>query len=186
LTVRLRVPAKFKLLPAAVVAMTVAGCVQKPIVQRTVAPNPFGYVKQSAVCKTAPVQTAADGTLSVAMSVRSDDGQCALAVQAPGGGNYVSFGVDPAPDHGKAFLYNYDDHTYVTYTPATAYAGSDSFTAILIPSDGKPRVRLKVAATVDATGVVVHTAPTPAVSAPAATTGKKTATRRHATVRRHK
>lgn len=103
-------------------ALILSACAQKPVVQRVIPPNPFGYQKVSGVCKTSPVRTAADGTMTVDMTVRSDDGLCALSVQKPGNTNYVSFGVSPAPDHGKAFLYNYDDHTYVTYTPRTAYA----------------------------------------------------------------
>nr|WP_147091959.1 hypothetical protein [Swaminathania salitolerans] len=149
-------------------ALTLAACAQKPVVQRVIPPNPFGYQKVSAVCKTSPVKTAPDGSMSVDMTVRSDDGLCALSVQKPGNTNYRSFGVSPAPAHGKAFLYNYDDHTYVTYTPSTAYAGKDSFTAILIPGGADPRAKLTVNATVDATGVVVAPKPKPAVVAPAA------------------
>ncbi|NIE79282.1 MULTISPECIES: hypothetical protein [Asaia] len=160
-------------------ALTLAACAQKPVVQRVVPPNPFGYQKVSAVCKTTPVKTAADGSMSVDMTVRSDDGLCALSVQKPGNTNYRSFGVSPAPEHGKAFIYNFDDHTYVTYTPSTAYAGKDSFTAILIPGGTEPRTKLTVNAMVDATGVTVAAPPAP-VLAPAAKkpVAKRTATRR--------
>lgn len=176
MTVRLRGSA---LLFSSVLAL--AGCAQKPVVQRVVPPNPFGYEKTSAVCHSSPVTTAANGTMTVAMSVRSDDGLCALSVQQPGNVNYASFGVMPAPQHGKAFLYNYDNATYVTYTPSTAYAGSDSFTVLLIPGGGKPRTALTVNATVDATGVVIAKPPVHAVAAPSTSKSKKTTTTR----RRH-
>ncbi|AOX18306.1 hypothetical protein [Kozakia baliensis] len=147
-------------------ALTLAACAQKPVVQRVVPPNPFGYQKVSAVCHVSPVTKAADGSLSATMTVRSDDGLCALSVQKAGNTSYASFGVSPAPEHGKAFLYNYDDHTYVTYTPQTAYSGTDSFTATLIPGGGQPRAKLHVVATVDATGVTIATAKPPAVTEP--------------------
>ncbi|WP_040509722.1 hypothetical protein [Gluconobacter morbifer] len=172
------------------VSLLLSGCAQKPIVQRSVAPNPFGYQKVSAVCRVSPVTRAPDGTMHVNMTVRSDDGLCSIAVQKPlpMGGSYTSFGVDPAPEHGKAFLYNYDGHTYVNYTPATAYAGTDTFTAELIPGNGGKREHLVITATVDATGVVVaRPAPvaTPAPVASTSTKKTKTTTRRRTTTPRH-
>ncbi len=163
-------------------ALTLAACAQQPVVQRVVPPNPFGYQKVSAVCTTTPVKTAPDGSMSVEMTVRSDDGLCALAVQKPGNTNYRSFGVAPAPQHGKAFMYNFDDHTYITYTPSTAYAGKDSFTAVLIPGGTEKRTRLTVNATVDATGVTIA-APPKATVAPAARkpVAKHTTSRRKTT-----
>ena len=166
--------------------MALSACAQKPIIQRIVPPNPFGYQKVSAVCHVGPVQKAANGALSATMTVRSDDGLCALPVRTAANTNYASFGVSPAPKHGKAFLYNYDDATYVNYTPSTAYAGTDSFTAILIPGNGQPRVSLTVNATVDATGVVVAK-PAVVPPTPAETVKKtKTTTRRRTTKSSHK
>ncbi|QDH17972.1 hypothetical protein E3D00_03540 [Swingsia samuiensis] len=164
-------------------SLLLSGCVQKPVVQRVIPPNPFGYQKLSAVCRVSPVTTAPDGTMSVNIAIRSDDGLCALSLQQTGGGNYASFGVNPAPEHGKAFFYNYDNHTYLTYTAETAYAGSDTFTAELVAGPGKKRDHLVAHITVDATGVV---AAKPAV-APAATkaTRSKRAVR-HVTHRRAK
>lgn len=169
---------------ACAVALLLSGCAQTPLVQRSVTPNPFGYQKVSAVCHVSPVTTAADGSMAMTMAVRSDDGLCALAVQQPGGGNYASFGVNPAPAHGKAFLYNYDGQTYIDYTPATSFVGSDSFTAELIPASGGKREHLTVKATVDATGVSV-TAPTPPTSSvkAAAPASKKAAPARHVRAR---
>jgi len=185
LTVRLR-GSVITLGSAFAFSLLLSGCAQQAIVQRSVTPNPFGYQKVSAVCHVSPVTTAADGTMNVDMTVRSDDGLCAISVQKSFGSSYSSFGVNPAPSHGKAFLYNYDGHTYVNYTPATAYAGADTFTAELIPGGGKKREHLVVHITVDATGVVVAkpavTAPTP--KAATTTTKKKTATRQ-TTRRKH-
>ncbi|MEN3167696.1 Ig-like domain-containing protein [Gluconobacter sp. OJB] len=182
LTVRLQGSA-ITLGSALAVSLLLSGCAQQPIVQRSVAPNPFGYQRTSAVCHVSAVKKAADGTMSVDMTVRSDDGLCSIAIQKPLGGNYASFGVNPPPSHGKAFLYNYDGKTYVDYTPATAYAGTDSFTAELIPGGGQKREHLTIHATVDATGVVV--AKPPAVVAPAPTKAvTKKAPVRHTTRRK--
>ncbi|GBQ45418.1 hypothetical protein KOE73_10545 [Acidomonas methanolica] len=163
--------------------LALAACAQKPLPQHIAPPNPFGYQKVSAVCQTSPVKTAPDGSMSVSMKVRSDDGLCSLRIQQPGGKSYASFGVDPSPTHGKAFLYNYDDSTVVDYTPTTAYAGPDRFVVILIAAPGKPRTHLAVDATVDATGVPVPKPVVPAVTAPTpkSTSHKKTRTRSHST-----
>jgi len=117
-------------------------------------PNPFGYLKTSAVCTTTPVTAGADGQLSTTMTVRSDDGLCELKVSQPGGGAYASFGVDPVPEHGKALIYDLDSDTHITYTPTLGYAGTDEFVVTLIPIAGGARQHLKVSVKVDATGVV--------------------------------
>lgn len=132
---------------------SLVACAQKPTVQRVVPANPWGYQKASALCKTTASKNDAGGHMAVSMTVRSDDGLCAIALQKPDKTAFVSFGVDPAPTHGKVFIYNFDDHTYVTYTPTTAYAGKDTFMAILIPGSGAPRLKLLVDAVVDATDV---------------------------------
>lgn len=159
-----------------------AGCQNKPAFQIAGPPDPFGYMKRSAVCQVSPVKSVGPAQKTATMSVRSDDGNCVVLVQQDGERSYASFGVAPAPEHGKAFLYNYNNHTYVMYTPNTAYAGQDRFSVTLIRGPGQPRDTLDVMATVDATGVVVPSpmvmAPTPA-PAPAKSTSK-TATRRRA------
>ncbi|MBS4076453.1 hypothetical protein KGY14_14780 [Ameyamaea chiangmaiensis] len=164
-----------------------AGCAQHPLAPHIAPPNPFGYMKRSAVCDVSPVKAAPDGSLSVSMKVRSDDGLCSVPVQTAKGAAYASFGVTSAPDHGKVFLYNYDDQTWVTYTPTTAYAGTDSFNATLIPGAGDSRVKLRVDATMDAIGVVVPRAVVPAVTAPTASKSatKTTTHRRTATKTKH-
>ena len=148
-------------------AVALAGCAQQPPAP-SVPPNPFGYLKPSAVCKPGPVAKTAAG-LEVAMKVRSDDGYCGVDLHAPAGGAYMSFVLTALPAHGKSFIYNYNNHTAVTYTAATAYAGADSFTVSLIPaaSEGstpgsnQKRVPLKVLVTVDATGVAPPAPPPP-------------------------
>nr|WP_231854240.1 hypothetical protein [Gluconacetobacter diazotrophicus] len=155
-----------------------AGCQTKPVLQVAKTPNPFGYMKRSAVCQVGPVKSSPSGQMEATMAVRSDDGNCGVVIQQTGGGSYASFGVSPAPEHGKVFLYNYDDHTYVMYTPNTAYAGNDHFTVTLIRGVGQPRQYLTVTASVDATGVVV---PTPIVAPPAPATPARTSTRHRTT-----
>ena len=139
-------------LPCLIAAGALAGCVAKPPPPPPVTPNPFGYLKPSALCKVGPVARTAAG-LEVAMTLRSDDGYCGVNLHAPAGGAYTSFVLTGLPPHGKSFIYNYDKHTVVTYTAATAYAGADSFTVSLVPQAGEKRVALKVLVTADATGV---------------------------------
>lgn len=141
-----------------------AGCNHGPLTSGPLgSPDPFGYMKTSAVCKTTTPTAGANGNLVSQMTVRSDDGRCVLSVKPPEGGSYASFGVSPAPEHGKAFLYTLNGYTQITYTPTMGYAGNDTFTAILVRSPGAKRDRLTVTATVDATGVLI---PRPAVTAP--------------------
>lgn len=155
-----------------------AGCATTVGPVHVGSPNPFGYLKKSAVCSTTPIKKEADGQLSTTMTVRSDDGLCEVLVSQPDGKPYLSFGVAPAPEHGKAFLYSLDNDTHVTYTPTLGYAGQDKFTVILIPGPGQQRTRLTVTAQVDATGVYI---PRPAVTAPVpAAPEKKAATKRAA------
>ncbi|MCQ8278427.1 hypothetical protein NFI95_08170 [Acetobacteraceae bacterium KSS8] len=149
-----------------------------PAPQVAIAPDPYGYLKQSAVCTLGPVKTDPAGNRVVQMSVRSDDGRCAVAVAQPDRTAYASFVLLTLPAHGKAMIHNYNNQTLVDYTPTTAYAGPDSFTVSLIPSATGPRTTLRVDATVDATGVVVP--PPPVVAAPPpSTTGKSSHTTHH-------
>ncbi len=134
------------------------GCAHQ--VQPTVAPDPFGYMKRSAVCAVGPVANTASGLL-VAMKTRSDDGLCAIRLAAPDGGAYASFLLSTLPMHGTSFIYNYDGHTVVTYTAATAYSGNDSFRVSLVRKDGGPRVPLEVDVAIDATGVTPPPPPPP-------------------------
>lgn len=149
------------------------------------AANPFKYTKRSAVCKVTPITTEKDGSWKATMSVRSDDGQCEFVVRDPDTkDSFVSFGMTENPEHGKAFLYNYNHHTYVRYIPTMAYAGADKFTVNLIHKDGTKKTPLLVDVTVDNTGVQV---PKPAVTAPvthSTSKTKKTTTTRKKAVRR--
>ena len=168
----------------AVLALTggmLAGCATTGGPVTSGSPNPFGYMKKSAVCQTTPVKKAADGSLSTTMTGRSDDGLCDLKVSQDNGKAYASFGVSPAPEHGKAFLYSLDNDTHVTYTPTMAYAGQDTFTAILVPGPGEKRTRLTVTAQVDATGVVL---PRPAAPVETKAAETKTPAKKATTTRR--
>ena len=171
----------------AVLALTggmLAGCATTKGPVRAGSPNPFGYMKKSAVCNTTPIKTGADGQLSTTMTVRSDDGLCELKLSQASGKTYVSFGVNPAPEHGKAFLYNLDNDTHLTYTPTMGYTGNDTFSVTLIPGEGAARKRLVVTVQVDATGVVLTKPIVPAVTAPTET--KKTTTTRRKVSTAHK
>ena len=122
---------------------------------RVGSPNPFAYMKKSAVCKVDPIKKDSDGNLSTTMTVRSDGGLCEFKVSQSNGKAYISFGVEPPPDHGKAFLYSLDNDTHVTYTPTLGYAGQDKINVSLLPAAGQKRDHLVVIAHVDATGVPV-------------------------------
>ena len=142
-----------------------------------IAPDPYGYFKRSAVCTVSPVASGPAGR-SVTMAVRSDDGLCAVALSQPDGTAYASFLLQELPEHGKAFIHNYNNQTLIDYTATTAYAGPDGFSVSLVPSGGGPRILVRVAASVDATGV-----PRPAVVTPYAAPSTKgthrTTTRSH-------
>nr|WP_240906306.1 hypothetical protein [Komagataeibacter xylinus] len=130
-----------------------AGCDNKPAVNLggiTGTPNPYNYMKASGQCQVGSLADAGKNTKSTTMQVRSDDGYCAIETRASAGHPYASFGVSPAPDHGKVFIYNYNDHTYVTYTANTAYSGPDKFRVVLIPGGDKPREYMDVTTTVTA------------------------------------
>ena len=133
----------------------IAGCAHRPAPEpeAAVAPNPFGYLKRSAVCTVAPIVSGPAGR-STSIAVRSDDGLCTIAVSQPDGTAYASFLLQTLPVNGKAFIYNYNNQTLVNYTATTAYSGPDSFTVSLIPTGGGPRQSLQVHAMIDATGVV--------------------------------
>ncbi len=151
------------------IGLLMAGCAQKPQPGPAayVAPDPYGYMKRSAVCAVSPLVGG-----RVNMSTRSDDGLCTVAVATPNGTVYASFLLQTLPTHGKAFIHNYNNQTLIDYTATTAYAGPDSFTVSLVPGRG-PRVPLTVTASVDATGVARPVLPPPEAAAPAATPAHK-------------
>jgi hypothetical protein len=161
-----------------------AGCAVKPPPAPPVAPNPFGYLKRSAVCTTGPIGKTPEGQ-SVTIKTRSDDGLCGITVSQPGDGAYASFLLTTLPMHGDSFIYNYNKQTYVTYTATTAYAGPDSFTVSLVPGGGKPRSALRVDVSVDATGVALPPPPVVAKPEPKVTTHHKGRSRTRP-VRHHK
>ena len=162
----------------------VGGCVHQPPPQAPLPPNPFGYLKRSAVCVPGPVSHVGDGR-SVELKTRSDDGLCSIAISQPEGDAYASFLLTTLPVHGNSFIYNYNKQTYVTYTATTAYAGPDSFTVSLVPGGGKPRSALKVDVSVDATGVALPPPPVVAKPEPKVTTHHKGRSRTRP-VRHHK
>lgn len=157
-----------------------AGCAQRPLPQAQVAPNPFGYLKRSAVCTSTQVGKIPQGA-AVEIRTRSDDGLCGVTVSQPEGDAYASFLLTTLPMHGNSFVYNYNKQTYVTYTANTAYAGPDRFTVSLVPGNGKPRTALDVAVSVDATGVVLPPPPVVTKAVP-----RKPATHRKARRVRHR
>ncbi|CAK7193378.1 hypothetical protein COMNV_01593 [Commensalibacter sp. Nvir] len=139
--------------------------------------NPFKYDKRSAVCTVTPIVKNQDGSLKTEMKVRSDEGQCEFTVETPNPkGAYQSFGVTTLPEHGKTFIYNYDNRTYIRYTPTTAYAGTDQFVAVLISKDDTVKTPLSVSVTVDNTGVPL---PKPVVETKPDTSTSKAKTNRN-------
>lgn len=144
-----------KVLGFAIMSAVLAACHRPVLSTHLIAPNPYGGLKKSALCQLTPVQSDKEGRkLSTEMTIRSDDGFCTLILKKPEGGHYASFGVVPHPQQGKVLMYNYGGQTYVNYRADTAYAGSDAFTAILIPSIDAPRIALIVKVTVQAAPIV--------------------------------
>ena len=130
-----------------------AGCAHGPVrPAEQVAPDPFAYLKRSALCSAGKLAPIPQGR-AVTIRTRSDGGLCTVTVDQPEGGAYASFVLSTLPMHGNSFIYNYDKRTRVTYTADTAYAGPDAFAVSLIPGDGKPRSLLRVDVSSDATGV---------------------------------
>ena len=160
-----------------------AGCAQPQIPVASAPVNPFAAIRTSALCEVTPVAIAPNGAGTAKMSVRSDDGACAIKVAQPDASSYGSFVLTTLPDHGKAFIYNYYNSTYISYTATTAYAGPDRFAVSLIPGQRRPRVPLAVDVTVQA-GVGI-TPPPEAAPAPApvatATSKHRATTTRHTT-----
>lgn len=118
-------------------------------------PNPFANEKRAATCEVSPIQTDSEGRMSVTMTVSAGDGgNCPFSISKGGGGSYVSFGVVPPPEYGKAFLYNYNNRTYVEYTPAADHKGDDAFAVELIPAHAQPRRQLLVRIHVEQPGSV--------------------------------
>lgn len=161
-------------------AALLTGCVQRPP-PAPLPPNPYGYLKRSAVCEHPPLRH--DGTnLAASMKTRSDDGLCEVIVSQPTGGAYASFVLSRRPEHGRNLIYNYNGHTYVTYTANTAYAGSDGFTAMLVTGPGAPRTQLAVDVSIDATGVAPPAPPPAAETKPVTPAPGKERHRRRRTV----
>ncbi len=169
-------------LRVAAICLTVtglAGCAHgPPPPPPQVAPDPFGYLKRSALCSPGKLAATPQGRMA-AMRTRSDGGLCTVLVDQPDGGPYASFVLSTLPAHGSSFIYNYGGRTHVTYTADTAYAGPDLFAVSLIPGQGRPRSLLRVEVSADATGVPLP--PPPAAAPPERTTKKPAAHRR----RRH-
>lgn len=139
-----------KLIGFTAMATVLAAC-QHPLAPRLLSPNPYGYLKKSALCQVQPVDTDSSGQKrSTSMSVRSDDGICSIVLTKKGGGNYASFGVIPHPQHGKVLTYNHDGQTILNYQAETAYVGPDAFSVVLIPSRDAPRDVLNVTVKVEA------------------------------------
>ncbi|MDG6094475.1 hypothetical protein LOC54_04995 [Acetobacter sp. AN02] len=176
---------RFLLCPV-VAAGFLAGCNQGPIQTGAASdPDPYGYLKTSAVCDVTSPKTDTPDAMNVTMKVRSDDGRCIFRISKPGGGAYASFGVSPSPEHGKPLLYNLSSQTVISYTPTLGYSGTDTFGVTLIPGDGSPRKNMTVTATVDATGVTI-TRPVVVVPVASEKTVSKTTGRRVTRSRRHK
>lgn len=134
--------------------VSLVGCAQQAsVAPPAIPPNPFGYDKVSSLCEVDPLEIAPDGTMSVNMAVGSGEGGCSLSISKGGGGSYASFGLLQDPEHGKAFLYNYNGRTYVRYIPTTAYKGDDQFKAELISARKEPRPQLTVKVAVKAAGI---------------------------------
>ncbi len=152
-----------------------AGCVHAPPPPAPVAPDPFAYLKRSALCSAGKLAATPEGR-AVSIRTRSDGGLCTVTVSQPEGGAYASFVLSSLPMHGSSLIYNYDKRTHVTYTADIAYAGPDGFAVSLIPGNGRPRSLLRVEVSADASGVPV---PPPPTAAPPAQSTKPVTHRRH-------
>ncbi len=129
-------------------AGALSGCAPKPVETEALPPNPYGYLQPASHCVVGKGTLPPSGAAATTMSV-SNDGYCALDYAKTGGGPFASFLVTEVPHHGNPLIYNYNNQTQVTYTPATGYAGPDSMTVEFVPGPGEKRTTLTVAITVE-------------------------------------
>ena len=127
---------------------TLAACAHPAPVVEALPPNPYGYLKPSAVCDTPPVQLPATGSVTATMRLNNDGGFCKLDLAQSSGGPFASFLVTRVPAHGSPLLYNYNGKSRVTYTPTGGYLGPDGMTVEMVPGPGQPRVSIDLSITV--------------------------------------
>ncbi len=142
---RFRAVCRAPLVPLAGIAL-LAGCAPEGP-----PPGPsaivYSYDLQGAarLC-TAPQQVAlVEGKPTDArIVVRNDGGWCAISVSAPGPKPYDAGLLADRPAHGKVYVHPVGNTTRIDYTPASGYAGPDSFGVQLLPGAAVLRVAVTV------------------------------------------
>ncbi len=137
------------LLAASGAAAALSGCARPgPVETAAAPPNPYGYLRPAAVCRTPDARLSPTGLAQTTMVVGNDAGYCAVRFAQAAGGPYASFLVTEPPLHGDPLIYNYNGQTVVTYTPTTGYTGPDHMIVEFVPGPGQPRASLSFAITV--------------------------------------
>jgi len=95
------------------------------------------------VCTAPPVTPVAGQTLDAAIKLGNDGGWCAITVNN-NGRPFDAGLLAVAAQHGKVLIHTVGNDTRIDYTPAPRYAGTDTFSARLIPGDAIIRVAVTV------------------------------------------
>ncbi len=96
-------------------------------------------------CETSKAVPVAGKVTEATMKAGSDGGWCGLAVN--NGGHPFDAGLLPATGHaahGKVVIRRVGNNTRIDYTPEFGFAGTDAFTAQLVPGDAAVHVTVTV------------------------------------------
>ena len=96
-------------------------------------------------CETSKAAPVAGKVIEATMKVGSDGGWCGLAVN--NGGQPFDAGLLPATGHaahGKVVIRRVGANTRIDYTPEFGFAGTDAFTAQLLPGEASVHVTVTV------------------------------------------
>ena len=130
------------------VGLAMAGC-SKPEIGpaasrlRVYAADMTGGAK---TCDTPNVIIVAKATAEATMKVVNDGGWCGLPVHQDGPKPFDAGLLAARPAHGDVTIHEVGDNTRIDYTPDRGFAGTDSFSVKLIPSDAIIHVSVTVAA----------------------------------------
>jgi hypothetical protein len=126
----------------AATALLLQGCEQAPSgpTARIFAADMAGGAKTCVVPRVTPV---AGQDTPVAVKLSNEGGWCGITV-SNGGRPYSAGLLTAKPAHGKVQIHTVGNDTRIDYTPERGFAGTDTFTAKLIPSDAAIRASVTV------------------------------------------
>ena len=128
---------------AALVALLLQGCAEKPLTQATGQPRLFAadFQGEAKNCAAPKPSLAAGKETAAQITLGNDGGWCAISV-ANDGAPYATGLLTEQPAHGKVYIHPVGPATRIDYTPDRGYAGNDAFIVRLLP--GNPVLRVSV------------------------------------------